>query len=152
MPFFLKIYKKYDFSKNSAVRLILFLRIPIKKKGGKGKIFDFDSVIFNKTKKGKKMYIDKEKLKEQAKGHWLDILEALAPDFQEAIDECPKHVPCPFHGGKDGFRFFNDADETGMAICNTCGAFSPYKLLMEANDWDFHKTLREINNYLRRNK
>ncbi|MEA2011747.1 MAG: DUF5906 domain-containing protein [Verrucomicrobiota bacterium] len=92
-------------------------------------------------------YIDKKKLEKQLAGRWFEVFNALVPALQEAVAKCPKHVPCPMHGGKDGFRFFKDASLTGMAICNTCGSFSPYKLLEELNGWDFNTSLNELANF-----
>jgi len=59
-----------------------------------------------------------------ARGRWDSILGSLAPALLPAIDaDGRRHVPCPVHGGKDGFRFFKGMAETGRAICNTCGHF-----------------------------
>ena len=33
-----------------------------------------------------------------------------------ALSRLGRHVPCPAHGGKDGFRLFRDTDETGGGI------------------------------------
>lgn len=86
-----------------------------------------------------------EVLKADMAGLWLDCLKELAPDLEDAVDEAGEHVPCPFHGGKDGFRLFDDAEDTGGGICNTCGSFPDgFALLMEANGWDFPKALREV--------
>lgn len=56
-------------------------------------------------------------------GLWPDIISRLVPELRAAVQSRPQHVPCPFHGGKDGLRCFDDFDETGGIICNTCGAF-----------------------------
>jgi len=63
-----------------------------------------------------------------AKNRWVEILSILAPELEEAIDAHQsknQHVPCPAHGGKDGFRLFTGAstgfNATGGGICNTCG-------------------------------
>jgi len=58
-----------------------------------------------------------------AKGKWPYIHEDLVPDLAEAIRHAGYHVPCPFHGGKDGFRLFKDYMETGGGICTQCGGF-----------------------------
>mgnify|MGYP006284459813 CR=1 FL=1 len=65
---------------------------------------------------------DAEDVKEAARGHWPRILQALAPDLGPALDRPGRHVPCPVHGGKDGFRVFRDVAETGGGVCNTCGS------------------------------
>ena len=61
---------------------------------------------------------------DEAKGLWADILGDLAPELTGAIEAGGKHVPCPVHGGKDGFRVFNDFQRTGGGVCNTCGSFA----------------------------
>jgi len=92
---------------------------------------------------------DVREVKEQAKGKWLEILPELASDLTEAVDNVGKHVPCPFHGGKDGFRLFDDAADKGGGICNTCGHYSDgIALLQKANGWDFPHALREIATHL----
>ena len=60
----------------------------------------------------------------QAPGRWLDILSGLAPDLRPAVEKRGRHVPCPVHGGKDGFRLFRDADQTGGGICNTVSGWA----------------------------
>ena len=55
-----------------------------------------------------------------SRGRWLDIFRAFAPALDDACLRVGRHVPCPVHGGKDGFRLFEDAAETGGGICNTC--------------------------------
>ena len=60
---------------------------------------------------------------DEAKGLWADILSELAPELAPAIEAGGNHVPCPVHGGKDGFRVFNDFQATGGGVCNTCGKF-----------------------------
>lgn len=61
-------------------------------------------------------------VRQAAAGRWLDILPAVAPALAEACHSLGRHVPCPVHGGKDGFRLFDDAAERGGGICNSCGA------------------------------
>lgn len=61
---------------------------------------------------------------DEAKGLWAEILSELAPELTQAIEAGGKHVQCPVHGGKDGFRVFNDFQATGGGVCNTCGSFS----------------------------
>lgn len=60
---------------------------------------------------------------DEAKGLWAEILSELAPELTPAIEAGGNHVPCPVHGGKDGFRVFNDFQATGGGVCNTCGSF-----------------------------
>ena len=62
-------------------------------------------------------------VRQLAAGRWTEILEAVAPALEPALRRPGRHVPCPVHGGKDGFRLFRDVAQTGGGICNTCGAF-----------------------------
>lgn len=63
-------------------------------------------------------------LKSLSRGKWDRIIIYSAPDLKKAVKNRPLHVPCPIHGGIDGLRAFNDFDDTGGMVCNTCGAFS----------------------------
>ena len=48
--------------------------------------------------------INAKSVKEQASGKWLEILPLLDARLADAVARAGKHVPCPIHGGKDGFR------------------------------------------------
>ncbi|WP_374683382.1 primase-helicase zinc-binding domain-containing protein, partial [Accumulibacter sp.] len=86
-----------------------------------------------------------QSVKEDARGRWERVLPDLAPALKEAVERRGKHVPCPVHGGRDGFRVFPDVDQTGGGVCNTCGFFADgLSLLMWVNDWDFSRTIREV--------
>ncbi|WP_306462800.1 primase-helicase zinc-binding domain-containing protein, partial [Klebsiella pneumoniae] len=37
---------------------------------------------------------------------WLQVLAALVPELDAAIARKGRHVACPVHGGRDGFRLF----------------------------------------------
>ncbi|MDD2272987.1 MAG: primase-helicase zinc-binding domain-containing protein [Desulfuromonadaceae bacterium] len=88
-------------------------------------------------------------IKMQVSNRWLEILRDLAPALKEAIIKKGKHVPCPMHGGRDGFRLFNDADTTGGGVCNTCGFFSDgFSLLHAIHGWPFPETLRRVAQWL----
>lgn len=101
---------------------------------------------------GKKQKVDIRELKSRAKGRWLEIFLALAPELREAIERPGKHVPCPVHGGKDGFRFFDDAAQTGGGICNTCGPKPDgFAVLQWVNDWDFPQAARAVSDWLDKN-
>lgn len=54
---------------------------------------------------------------------WPIVICHLAPEFDQVVANRPRHMPCPIHGGQDGLRCFDDFDETGGMVCNTCGAF-----------------------------
>ena len=60
-------------------------------------------------------------LQEGAKGNWSHIFAELAPKLLEAVTCAPNHVPCPVHGGDNGYRLFDHFNDTGRGICNTCG-------------------------------
>lgn len=78
-------------------------------------------------------------LKDRLKGKGLAALQLLAPELEDAIaafdGDNPinpglKHVPCPVHGGTDGFRLFDDVEDSGGGICNTCGPFADAQRLL----------------------
>lgn len=84
-----------------------------------------------------------------AQGQWLSILAQVTPILSEAIKRKPKHVACPVHGGKDGFKLYENADETGGGICNTCGAFSDgFALICWCNGWKLPDALKAVANFL----
>ncbi|MFN3958044.1 MAG: toprim domain-containing protein [Tepidimonas ignava] len=86
-----------------------------------------------------------EEVKARARGQWGSILAALAPQLKPALERKGRHVPCPVHGGKDGFRVFKDVEETGGAVCNSCGVFTDgFATLMWANGWDFSTALKAV--------
>ena len=86
-----------------------------------------------------------DQVRPRAQGQWLSIIEALAPALSEAVAKCPRHVPCPVHGGKDGFRLYKNANDTGGGICNSCGAYPDgFALLAWANGWTLPETLQAV--------
>lgn len=88
-------------------------------------------------------------VKNAAKGQWLEILEAIAPELKDAVKNCPNHVPCPVNGGTDGFRLFQDANETGGGISNSDGPKpNGFDLLMWVLDEDFKTVLDEVADFL----
>ena len=58
-------------------------------------------------------------IKRAAMGRWKEIFLALAPQLQTAMEKAGHHVPCPVHGGVDGFRLFPQYEIKGDGICNT---------------------------------
>jgi putative DNA primase/helicase len=89
-------------------------------------------------------------VRDRARGQWIWILGRLAPTLERALARPGRHVPCPVHGGRDGFRVFRDCADTGGGICNTCGSRSDgFALLMWANDWGFRETLEAVARDLR---
>lgn len=90
-------------------------------------------------------WTDVHRVRRYARGHWTHVLAELAPDLEPALDRLGRHVPCPVHGGRDGFRLFRDVGETGGGVCNTCGAFADgFALLMWMNGWRFVDALRAV--------
>jgi len=94
-------------------------------------------------------YYKASEVRALAKGQWHRILAALAPALEAAIKRAGRHVPCPVHGGKDGFRLFRDFDETGGGWCNTCGPRAEgFTVLMWVNRWSFREALEEVGKLL----
>lgn len=92
-----------------------------------------------------KYFLNIEEIRPLAKGHWDYIFSALAPQLSAAMEQPGKHVPCPVHGGKDGFRLFSNYQENGACVCNTCGEFRDgFKTLEWINGWSFFETLKHV--------
>ena len=88
-------------------------------------------------------------VKVAACGRWLEIFSTLAPELNDAVKRLGRHVPCPVHGGTDGFRLFNDAARTGGGICNTCGSFADgIALLQWLTRRSFQETLTDVHGVL----
>ena len=95
------------------------------------------------------MILKAEDVKNAAHGRWDNILASVAPQLQPALKDHRKHVPCPVHGGTDGFRVFKDVEQNGATVCNTCGFFTDgFATIMWANGWDFSTTLKEVAKYV----
>lgn len=60
--------------------------------------------------------LDVSVVREAARGHWDAIFCALAPMLKEAMQQPGKHVPCPVHGGKDGFDCFLTMQRLALAF------------------------------------
>lgn len=80
---------------------------------------------------------------------WADIFATLEPSkLDAAMAADSEHVPCPVHGGTDGFRLFPDWRETGGGACNTCGKYpNGYKLLawiQGANEKFIYRQVKEL--------
>ena len=92
-----------------------------------------------------KYFLNIEEIRPLAKGHWDYIFSALAPQLSAAMEQPGKHVPCPVHGGKDGFRLFSNYQENGACVCNTCGEFRDgFKTLEWINGWSFFEALKHV--------
>lgn len=91
-------------------------------------------------------------VKRAAYNNWDAVLAAVDPRLQPAVEAGMtrrKHVACPVHGGKDGFRMFNDFIMTGGGICNTCGSFSDgFDLLKWLNGWNYSQAVRAVGDAL----
>lgn len=84
-----------------------------------------------------------------AQGQWLEILANLAPQLQQAIMAKGRHVPCPLHGGKDGFRLYKDAALNGGAVSNKDGSFANgVELLKWLYGWEFKEIIERIGDLL----
>lgn len=84
-------------------------------------------------------------LKRLAAGRWLEVLGRICPELAPAIERVGRHVPCPVHGGKDGFRLYRDAAATGGGCCNTCGAFpNGIDLVVWLTSWPLAETCGAI--------
>lgn len=89
--------------------------------------------------------LDVSVVREAARGHWDAIFCALAPMLKAAMQQPGKHVPCPVHGGKDGFRLFPDYATAGSCVCNTCGTFRDgFETLEWLHGWGFAETLKRV--------
>ena len=100
-------------------------------------------------------FITARAVKAAATGKWEFIFSTLAGDaLSKAIAAASgrgrdTHVPCPIHGGKDGFRLFKDWRDSGAGICNTCGCFKDgLALLMAIRKEEFYQTLTAVANVL----
>ncbi len=90
-------------------------------------------------------HTDARAVRALAAGHWLGLFEQLAPELNPALERPGRHVPCPVHGGKDGFRLFADVQETGGGICATCGAFPDgLGLLGWLKGWRFPEVVEAV--------
>ena len=88
--------------------------------------------------------INAKAIKEQARGRWLEILPLLDARLQDAGARVGKHVPCPVHGGKDGFRLYAD-DKNGGGACNTCGTFADgFAVLQWLRGCSFYESLQLV--------
>lgn len=84
-------------------------------------------------------------VKHAARGQWGVILPILAPQLADAVANPHKHYPCVKHGGNDGLRAFDDVNETGGMVCNTCGCKSDgFAVLQWVYDISFKDALKEV--------
>jgi len=96
------------------------------------------------------MGMDINDLKSKASGCWESIFMALAPELDDAMVKIGKAVPCPVHGGVDGFRFFpKNFHETGGGVCNTCGRMADgVSILQWVRGWSFPEAIDAVADWL----
>jgi phage/plasmid primase-like uncharacterized protein len=100
------------------------------------------------------IHIDNRKsfaeLQYEAEGKWAYIFQDLAPELAEAMEKAPHHVPCPVHGGTDGFRLFRDWQTKGNGYCNTClGQGNGFKMVAWVRGYSVKDATRDIAKWLR---
>ncbi|KWU24778.1 toprim domain-containing protein [Burkholderia cenocepacia] len=89
-------------------------------------------------------------LQSDAEGKWPYIFQDLAPELAEAMEKAPHHVPCPVHGGTDGFRLFRDWQTKGNGYCNTClGIGNGFKMVAWIRGYSMKDATRDIAKWLR---
>lgn len=92
---------------------------------------------------------DSAQLKGRMSGHWLSAFSTLAPCLDQASQRLGRNVSCPVNGGTDGFRLFNDANETGGGVKQALGVFPQgIDLLMWVNDWNYVQTYDSLRDWL----
>lgn len=88
-------------------------------------------------------------LKARMSGYWFQAFNALAPALSLAVDKCPDSVPCPLAEGTDGFRLFQDANETGGGVKHAERVFPEgIDLLMWVNRWSFVEAYDALADFL----
>lgn len=93
--------------------------------------------------------LESSDVRNAAHGRWNWIFSGLAPELELALNKPGRHVACPIHGGHDGFRLFRDFEDTGGAVCNTCGAKPDgFAVLQWLKGWNFPTTLRAVHEAL----
>lgn len=92
------------------------------------------------------MGMDIQELKRKADGCWESILSNLGPELSEALAKPGRAVPCPVHGGTDGFRFFKkNFHEVGGGVCNTCGTMADgIAILQWLRGWTFPEAIDSV--------
>lgn len=96
--------------------------------------------------------LDKEAVKNQARGRWLEILPALDSRLIEACERVGVHVPCPLGtGSRDGFRLESSSILDGHAFHNQVDnkiLSDGFGVLAWLNNWSFYESLSSVHNYL----
>jgi len=97
------------------------------------------------------MTLEPDELKVKLSGHWVNVINALAPGLSEAVSKGKAHQPCPQCGGKDRFNFDGDFPLNGKAHCNKkCNLNSGdgLALLQSWNNWTFPEALEKLSAFL----
>lgn len=96
--------------------------------------------------------LDKEMIKNQARGRWLEILPALDSRLKEACERVGMHVPCPLGtGSRDGFRLESSSNSDGHAFHNQVDnriLSDGFGVLAWLNNWSFYESLSAVYKYL----
>ena len=96
--------------------------------------------------------LDKEAIKNQARGRWLEILPAIDHRLIEACSRVGVHVPCPLGtGSKDGFRLESSSELDGHAFHNQVDnkmLSDGFGVLAWLNNWNFYESLKAVHDYL----
>ena len=96
--------------------------------------------------------LDKEVIKNQARGRWLEILPALDSRLTEACERVGRHVPCPLGtGSRDGFRLESSSVLDGHAFHNQVDnkiLSDGFGVLAWLNNWSFYESLSAVYKYL----
>ena len=96
--------------------------------------------------------LDKDAIKSQARGRWLEILPALDSRLAEACERVGRHVPCPLGtGSRDGFRLEASSELDGHAFHNQVDnkmLSDGFGVLSWLNGWTFYESLEAVNNLL----
>lgn len=96
--------------------------------------------------------LDKEAIKNQARGRWLAILPALDSRLSEACERVGMHVPCPLGtGSKDGFRLETSSSLDGHGFHNQVDnkiLSDGFGVLAWLNNWSFYESLKAVHDYL----
>jgi len=87
------------------------------------------------------MRLDIDAIKTNAAGKWLGIFDMFGVNYPKPVG---KHGPCPLCGGTDRARLFNDAPDTGMMICNFCGAIDGIGVLQRHLGIGFNEVMERI--------
>lgn len=99
--------------------------------------------------------IEAEAVRRAAANRWGQIFGKLAPKLADALKEPGRtRIECPRHAsqhGKDGFRFYRDALQTGGGVCNTCrnswgglGFKDGLEVLRWYNGWELWEVCEEV--------